>query len=604
MTDPDHIIAEPIAQPEDAPASGLTDWALRPWLLAGVLALSGAVIYFVTDGYRDDEPWRAAVAAFALFGGLAFAFTVDEERELRAALFGLVGGLVMAGIAYRTASAGDGYSDAPFWVAAGILALALALPLFQAGFLQHRWNTPYRATHFHVWTDALSAAGALAFTGLSWALLAILGALFDAIEISVLYDLMKEGLFAWMFSGAAFGGALGVLRNQRRVLGTVQHVALLVLSILAVPFAAGLTLFLLALIVSGPQILWNATESATPLLLACAAGCFVLANAILRDDDPAMSENGALRWAARVLAALILPLTVFAAVSIGTRIAQYGLSPERIWALIAIAVATAYGLAYAVSLARGWKSGTWRDTLRQANLHLAAGTSVIALLLALPILDFGAVSTRDQLARLESGAVSVEAFDFDALKWDFGDAGRAALARMAQSNDETIAAEAKAAMAVDSRWNRFDDVNAERARTGKLVVYPEGTDLPDSLRKAVLAPSAAFCFGNATCRIYVIDDVTAVAIEDGCSAEGLSDQDKIEPEINCSIGVEVLTLRNGEWVSTDAVDNPPELEVSSEEEKAMLAKERRAIESGNVQVRDVVRRQLFIGDKPINDPFE
>lgn len=564
--------------------NGLTDWALRPWLLAGILAIAGAILYFATNGYSDDEPWRAAVAAFALFGGLALAFAIEEDRKLRAALFALVGGLVMAGIAWRTASAGDGYSDAPFWVAAGILSLALALPLFQSGFLEHRWNTPYRAVHFHVWTNALSAAGALAFTGLSWALLAVLGGLFDAIEISLLYDLMAEGLFGWIFSGAAFGGALGVLRNQRKVLGTVQHVALLVLSILAVPFAAGLALFLIALIVSGPQILWNATESATPLLLACATGCFVLANAILRDDDETMTGNVLLQWAARVLAALILPLTVFAAASIGVRIAQYGLSPERIWALITIAVATAYGLAYAVSLARGWKSGTWRDPLRQANLHLAAGTSVIALLLALPILDFGAISTRDQLARLESGAVSVEAFDFDALKWDFGDAGRAALARLAKSDDETIATQAKSAQAEESRPWRMAEEGDDTAEQRLANV-----DLQD------IEPAAATLI-----LAYVVSD--PYTCDQPCSIIALPDgagDDAAGFVLVQDFGMVKLELRDGAVVAVENYGGEPTPELGT----AMPAKTTDQTREP-LEVRPWNGWQVYRGDEPVGAPFE
>lgn len=559
---------------------GLTDWALRPWMIAGVLAIAGAVLHFATDVY-GDVPWRAAIAAFALFGGLAFAFAVDEGRELRAALFALVGGLVMAGIAWRTVSAGDGYSDAWFWVAAGVLALALALPLFQAGFLEDRWRTSYRAVHFHVWTNALSAAGALAFTGLSWALLAVLAGLFEAIEINLLFDLMEDGLFAWMFSGAAFGGALGVLRNQRKVLGTVQHVALLVLSILAVPFAAGLTLFLLALIVSGPQILWNATESATPLLLACAAGCFVLANAILRDEDKTMTGSTLLRWAARVLAALILPLTVFAAFSIGTRISQYGLSPERIWALIAIAVATAYGLAYAVSLARGWKSGAWRDTLRQANLHLAAGTSVIALLLALPILDFGAISTRDQLARLESGAVSVAKFDFDALKWDFGDAGRAALTRLAKSDDAAIAEAAEVANTQDSRpYRGMVEDPGDTAKRLANVAAPGLDPRVRSLLETYLADTSYRCQDQCTF-LPVPRDGAA----DEWEAEFvLIDYGQITPmAIRDDALVEVDTLAQNAAASQAAGAPEP---------------------SGPIEVRPWSGWRVYRGDTPIGQPFD
>src|SRR5690606_39490088 len=131
-------------------------------------------------------------------------------------------------------------------------------------------------------------------------------------------------------------------------------------------------------------VLWEATRSATPVLLTCAAGAFTLANTILRQDDAEMPRAPLMRWSALVLALAILPLTVFAAVSMGTRIDQHGLSPERLWGLVAIAVATAFGLAYGVAGIRG-RRAAWRDRLRGATRSLAAGGGVPALWPVLPL---------------------------------------------------------------------------------------------------------------------------------------------------------------------------------------------------------------------------
>src|SRR5690606_35713831 len=194
---------------------------------------------------------------------------------------------------------------------------------------------------------------------------------------------------------------------------------------------------------------------------------------ILRQDDAEMPRARVMRSAALVLALVILPLTVFAAVSMGTRIAQHGLSPERLWGLIAIAVATAFGLAYGVAVIRG-RRAAWRDRLREANRNLAAGVCVLALFLALPILDFGALSARDQLARLQSGEVDVEEFDFAALRWDFGEPGRRALQRLAGSSDARIAELATGALAQRERYyGPFDGANRTRA---ELPVTIEGDD--------------------------------------------------------------------------------------------------------------------------------
>jgi hypothetical protein len=442
------------------------DWPLRPWLLAAILGVSGLAIHLVAGdiGVETREGWRAAISALLFFGPLAFAFTLEAARWRGALAFAALVGLVMAGLAWRAVGGAESLAQEGYGFFAGVIATGLALPLFQAGFHRSRWATPYRRVHAAVWSDVIGAAGSLAFVGASWLMLLLLSELFRLLRIDLLRDLLDEGWFGWTWSGAAFGAALGVLRNEAAIIGTLQRVVMTVLALLAVPLAAGLTLFLGAMIVSGPEVLWEATRSATPVLLSCAAGAWVLANAILRDGDAEMSANRALRVAGLVLVLSIFPLTAFAAVSVGTRVAQHGLSPERLWGLVAVAVAVAYGLAWLVAVVRGRRQGAWRERVRSANLHLAAIICGLALLLALPILDFGAISARHQMARLESGAVSAEDFDYEALRWDFGLAGRKALAQLARDGDPVAAKLAREALARKERIYPFGPREGYRLR--------------------------------------------------------------------------------------------------------------------------------------------
>jgi len=426
-----------------------SEWALRPWVLGGLLGLGGLLVHLLTDGNQDSR-LMMALAAFVFFSGIFAAFTVDRTRWITSAIAAFIGGIVMAGLAWQAVDPKDWLADEDFAFGAGVVAITLSLPLFQAGFHRLRFKTPYRDTHFHIWTDIVSGAGALIFVGLAWALISILSELFQLLQIDLLKDLMGQDWFGWTYSGLTFGAGLGTLRNQLKILGTLQSVVLLVLSLLAVPLAVALVLFLAAMIFSGPDVLWQATRSATPILLSCAFGAFVLTNAIIRDDDSEMTKSRIMRITALILALGILPLTVFAAISMGTRVAQHGLSPERIWGLVAISFACAYGLAYVVALVRGRKAG-WHDALRRANLHLAVIGCVLALIVALPFFNFGAVSASNQLARLEGGKVSAEDFDYAALRWDFGDAGREALATLAKSENTEIAKLAKDAVNQETR---------------------------------------------------------------------------------------------------------------------------------------------------------
>ncbi|HTN15209.1 MAG TPA: DUF4153 domain-containing protein [Sphingomonadaceae bacterium] len=563
----------------DTPGLHARDWPLRPWLLAALLGLSGLLIHFVTHGHDDDAPHMAA-AAFLFFGPMAAALSLERQRWQETALFAVIAGLVMAGLAWRAVSAGDHGSDGQYAFGAGVIATLLALPLFQAGFHRMRFATPYRDTHFFVWTDAVSAAGALAFTGLSFALLFVLSELFRLIRIDLLHDLLEKGWFGWSVAGIAFGAALGTLRNSLKVLGALQSVVLLVLSLLAVPLALALVVFLIAVAFSGLDVLWEATRSATPVLLACAAGCFILTNAIVREDDTDMTRNVVMRVTAFVLAMGILPLTSLAVISMGTRVAQYGLSPERLWGLTAIAVACAYGVAIWIAAIRGKVRG-WRPYLRRANLHLAVGVSLYALLLALPILDFAGISAANQLSRLERGKVSAEDFDYDALKWEFGDAGKRALAKLAKSKNPEVAKLAQEAQArKERRWTWMEAPVKRNRRFANL----RGLDAEPQVKAAFeqfLKQDSWRC--NTSCTVLDL----------GAYPEGERHFALIE-------GSDVQHLRfqaDGSLLPEAAVQPPP---VPTLNDVAAEAHGR----VPQVEVRPFSGRRIYVDGKPVGDPFE
>ncbi len=273
--------------------------------------------------------------------------------------------------------------------------------------------------------------------------------------------------------------------------------------------------------------------------------------------------------AALVLALGILPLSILAAVSMGTRIAQHGLSPERIWALIAVAVAVAYGVAYLVGAVRSRALG-W-DGLRRANLHLAVATCAIALVLAMPILDFGALSARNQMARLEAGKVSAEDFDYSALRWDFGEAGRAALARLAK----------------------------EGGKAGELAqaALREETRYPEAAREwSAGRPPLTFGFADEDLRDRVLRHVranpwicsqTCVAIDLG----GDGGRTHVAVVSRDQVG----HVYFGEDDTVVDPPPPPAQRVGRRPAEAILP--------GAIEVRDVTRRQIYVEGQAVGEPF-
>lgn len=242
------------------------EWAALPWLLAGLGAFAGIAAYLLLDTGGDPVPWRVDFAAFVVFGAIALGFTLAENRLREALVFALVVGLVLGSLAFHILRAGARLAGSEYAFAAGILACVLAVPLFQAGFVRDRLATRCERVHFHVWTDAVAAAGAGAFALLSFLVLWLVDGLLGLVGIELVEELFQAGWPAIAWLAGSFGAALGVLRNNLKVIGTLQSVVLLVLPLLAVPLALALLVFLAALTLSGGAALWKATDSATPVL--------------------------------------------------------------------------------------------------------------------------------------------------------------------------------------------------------------------------------------------------------------------------------------------------------------------------------------------------
>jgi hypothetical protein len=198
-----------------------------------------------------------------------------------------------------------------------------------------------------------------------------------------------------------------------------------------------------------------------------------------------------LRWAGMALGAVMLPLAIVAAISMGKRIGQYGFTPDRLWATVVVAVTVAAAGTYLFALIRG-RFG-WAAHVRRYNVAFAAGICLLALFLALPIVNFGAISTRDQLALLDSGKIAPDRFDWRAMRFDFGPSGVAALERLRDSG------KSPAIKALAARSASFDqplvDAGSERwvrdRQASGRGPYPSPTQVRHIAKLARIAMSDA-----------------------------------------------------------------------------------------------------------------
>lgn len=173
--------------------------------------------------------------------------------------------------------------------------------------------------------------------------------------------------------------------------------------------------------------------------------------------------------------------------------------------MIAAIIAVAYGFAGLWAVVKGRHD--FDDLLRPLQQKLAIGLMLLAAFLALPIVDFGAISTRDQMARLKSGATSAEQFDWAAMAFDFGPSGRAALKELTGSPQKARANAAKAALEAKNRWDLGGRSGPALMKpfAERLRVFPEGRALPaDALDR--VAGSYMCSRAQACVAVWLADD--------------------------------------------------------------------------------------------------
>lgn len=584
-------------------------WPLRALLLLALGALFGLLFHELTRGAQawvwSDNHWRMAAATFLAVGGIVFAFSLERLRWAWSAGFAAAGGLIVALVAWWNGAPQEWGQGEGWQFFASLLAVAIAVPLFQAGRDAGGRRFADEAVHAHVWTNLILGFAACAFVGATMLLLLLLSELFHLIGLDQLRRLIAKGWFMWPLGCGAFGAAVGLLRDRDNVLGTLQKVVRAVLSVLAPVLALGLLVFVLALPFTGLEPLWSQTKATTPILLVCILGAVVLVNAVIGNAGDEEARSPMLRWPALALATVILPLALVAAVSTGKRIGQYGFTPDRLWAAVFVAVAAAVALAYLFALVRGRRD--WPTWMRRSNVRLAAGICLLALFLALPIVSFGAISARDQLARLESGRIAPDRFDWAAMRFDFGPSGRRALDRLVRSPNATIREHARAVLAAKSRYDGRDiESNVEPPR--EIRIFPAGAAMPPGLREALLGRFAApgVCRGKGECLLFLKPgEASAVVLVDRCA--GMSEE-QARRDARCELDPATFELTAKGWQD---VRSRTRLELdrrigrtAAEDEAARLGREREAARNGEVEIRQVTRRQVFLGGRPKGGVFE
>lgn len=519
--------------PEDAFDAPKRPRMGRPRLL--IALLQGAMLYWL---YRAgaDTLWPATLPALfvplvlvGILGPLLLILSLGHLAPRRLAWW--VGGVVLllAALgwygAWRNDAAWAGALPGVQVPAASLLlslVAALLLPLVAALFIAHtlitaasaerRFIASYAGYFDSAWKLAVQLVFSAGFVGATWLVLALGSALFKLIGLDFLERLLGKAWFAIPVTVFAFACAVHVTDVRPAIVRGIRGLILVLMAWLLPVVTLLVGGFLLSMPFTGLAPLW-ATRHAAATLLGAVALLVVMINAAWQNGAALAAAVAPLRLSARAAAVLLAPLVVIATVALGLRVAEHGWTNDRIVAGACLVVAACYGLGYLIAALRS----ALLVGIGAVNIGTAVAVVGITLALLSPLLDPARLSVDNQLARLASGKVAVDQFDYAYLRFGGQRYGRDALQQLKEHGSgpqaAAIRAGATAALALEHRFQAAPAPAplAPSSLQANLTVWPAGAALPAGLLSRLRVVPATFpvplCLRaqNVHCDVFLVE---------------------------------------------------------------------------------------------------
>jgi hypothetical protein len=374
---------------------------------------------------------------------------------------------------------------APFGFTLAISAF-VALPYLQVSILQRRWSGAYPLLFERAWHNTLSLALTGVFVGLGWLMLVLWGELFALVKIHFFRDLFREKPFIYLATGLLFGLGMLIGRTQSSAIRTARSIVLALLYGLLPVLAMIAVMFLASLPFTGLEPLWKTGHAG--LILGWVIVLHVgLVNAVLQDGREQLPYPLPLRWLIQLSIALLPMYAALAVYGLGLRVEQYGWTPARVWAAIALAVLSLYALGYSASFLRA--PARWMPHLPRINIAVSLVVVALGLLANSPVLDPHRIAVASQLNRFERSTDNTQ-LDLDYLRFEGGRQGvvalRGLLAHPRIQADDEKRQEIEELLARQVRWGVGELDASELAGT------PETLRTRLKLATGAIAPDADY----------------------------------------------------------------------------------------------------------------
>lgn len=458
-----------------------------------------------TQTYVKPEIWRLVATATLSLGAFVLWAGAGAMRRLSFAVWGVIALSLIAFISWNHASNGSDIRYNPFFSENGFLLypfLFITHELISSADQANKPIAPFTTYFDEAWKRGVQLALTIVFTALFWGILWLGAALLGFIGFSWLKELLRNEYFAWPVTGLAIAASVHLGDVQPKLMAGFRALVLGVLSWLLPVITIIGVVFAISLCFSGLEPLWKTKAATASLLTACVA-LVLLINAAYQQGDQERPVHVVMKWSARLACGLVLIFSALAAFSLFLRIDQYGLTPERVLAGVGVLIAILYGISYAVAAV--WPKGRWLNLLEPVNIGMAFVKAVILLAVLTPVADPGRLSANSQAARLQSGKIAADRFDWTLLRFDTGAHGRNALKKLAASGKtEAIRAAAlKASQYKDDERYKAEPASLPDAKKADpkqfTVVLPQGAVIPpDVFTQAFTADGLPDCATEKT----------------------------------------------------------------------------------------------------------
>lgn len=457
-------------------------------LRIGVGLVFGLILAFLITGsekisHNIIQVWRPTLIAIFALSAFVFLAGLGNMRRISLLAWGAIAMLLIGIISHHAFSQSTTHSDFGeqniFWI---LPFLFITHELVSSGDEANKIIAPYETYFDEAWKRGVQLFLAIAFTGVFWLILWLGAALLKIIGLNWFEQLLKEKYFAIPATFVAFASAVHLGDVQSKLLNNFRNLVLSVFSWLLPIIVLVAGIFSVSLIFTGLKPLWE-TKAATASLLAGCMFLVLLINAAYQNGDNEL--NPILKWSIRIASFETLVFAAIAGYSLYLRIDQYGLTHERILALIGVIVANLYGLGYVASNFIGNTSYNFMPKIKNINIGMAFVKSILFFAILTPIADPSRLSVNSQVSMLLKGKISPEKFDFRFLARQSGKYGEDALNKLTKSQNPQIVLLANKAIEENKNYDNYDAPEQKNLKSAEKIDpnnfnLIKGSKLPDS----------------------------------------------------------------------------------------------------------------------------